>query len=63
MLLLRDIHAGRRFASARRTVTEGEMMGFAGVTGDFNPVHVDEVRNDRDEVVQEGVDVLVVADR
>ena len=43
MLLLRDIQAGRRFASARRTVTEGEMMGFAGVTGDFNPVHVDEV--------------------
>ena len=43
MLLLRDIQAGRRFESARRTVTEGEMMGFAGVTGDFNPVHVDEV--------------------
>ena len=42
-MLLRDIHAGRRFTSARRTVTEGEMMGFAGVTGDFNPVHVDEV--------------------
>ena len=43
MLLLRDIQAGRRFESARRTVTEGEMMGFAGLTGDFNPVHVDAV--------------------
>ncbi len=43
MLLLRDIEAGRRFVSARRTVTEGEMMGFAGLTGDFNPVHVDEL--------------------
>jgi acyl dehydratase len=36
-----QIAAGERFASARRTLTEADMMAFAGVTGDFNPVHTD----------------------
>ena len=38
-----EIAAGARFASARRTLTEADMMAFAGVTGDFNPVHTDAV--------------------
>jgi len=29
-------------ASIRRTVTESDIVNFAGITGDFNPVHVDE---------------------
>ena len=40
---LREIHAGERFTTARRTITEADVMAFAGVTGDFNPVHVDAV--------------------
>jgi len=40
---LRDIHEGERFTTARRTVTEGDMMAFAGISGDFNALHTDEV--------------------
>ena len=40
---LHDITAGESFTTARRTVTEADMMAFAGVTGDFNPLHTDEV--------------------
>ena len=42
-VLLGDIHAGDRFTTARRTITEADMMAFAGVTGDFNAVHTDAV--------------------
>jgi acyl dehydratase len=38
---LRDIHEGDRFTTARRTITEADVMAFAGVTGDFNAVHTD----------------------
>lgn len=30
-------------ASFSKTVGEGDVYGFAGITGDFNPVHVNEV--------------------
>ena len=40
---LRDIAEGERFTTARRTITEADVMAFAGVTGDFNAVHTDEV--------------------
>jgi 3-hydroxybutyryl-CoA dehydratase len=39
---LHEIAPGQSFASARRTLTEADMMAFAGVTGDFNPLHTDE---------------------
>ncbi len=29
--------------SARRTVTEADVVAFAGVSGDFNPLHTDEI--------------------
>lgn len=28
-------------ALVRRTITEADLSGFAGITGDFNPLHVD----------------------
>jgi 3-hydroxybutyryl-CoA dehydratase len=40
---LDDISAGERFTTARRTLTEADMMAFAGVTGDFNALHTDEI--------------------
>jgi acyl dehydratase len=40
---LGDIHEGDRFATARRTITEADVMAFAGVTGDFNALHTDAV--------------------
>jgi acyl dehydratase len=38
---LRDIQEGDSFTTARRTITEADVMAFAGVTGDFNAVHID----------------------
>ena len=40
---LEDIAVGMAFETGRRTVTEAHVVLFAGVTGDFNPLHTDEV--------------------
>lgn len=37
-----DFTAGRAFQTAARTVSEGTVDAFAGLSGDFNPLHVDE---------------------
>ena len=34
---------GDRWVSGRRTVTEADLTNFAGVSGDFNPLHTDAV--------------------
>jgi 3-hydroxybutyryl-CoA dehydratase len=36
-----DLVVGDEWESARRTVTETDVTLFAGLTGDFNPLHVD----------------------
>lgn len=36
-----EIEAGRSVTSARVTVTETHIVLFAGLTGDFNPLHMD----------------------
>lgn len=38
-----DIKVGRTFTSARRTVTEADIVSFAGISGDFHAPHMDEV--------------------
>jgi acyl dehydratase len=38
---LEDLEAGQTFASAARTVTEADLVAFAGLSGDFNPIHTD----------------------
>lgn len=38
-----DVNVGDRIVTARRTITEADIMAFAGVSGDFNPLHTDEV--------------------
>ena len=40
---LEDIEVGASFQTSRRTVTEADIVAFAGVSGDFNPLHVDEI--------------------
>ena len=42
-LHLQDIEVGASFETSRRTVTEADIVAFAGVSGDFNPLHVDEI--------------------
>ncbi len=34
---------GDRFVTPSRTVTEADIVNFAGLSGDFNPLHIDEV--------------------
>jgi acyl dehydratase len=37
-----EFEVGEEFVTASRTVTEADVMAFAGVSGDFNPLHTDE---------------------
>lgn len=37
-----DLSIGQQFESVGRTITEADIMTFAGVSGDFNQLHTDE---------------------
>jgi 3-hydroxybutyryl-CoA dehydratase len=36
-----DVHMGQEWESLGRTVTESDIVNFAGLSGDFNPIHMD----------------------
>jgi len=36
-----DVDIGQEFESQGRTVTETDIVNFAGLSGDFNPIHID----------------------
>jgi acyl dehydratase len=38
---LEDLAVGDTFTSAARTITETDVVAFAGLSGDFNPIHTD----------------------
>ncbi|RIL12471.1 dehydratase [bacterium] len=38
-----QLAVGQSFVTAARTVTEADVVGFAGISGDFNPLHTDAV--------------------
>jgi acyl dehydratase len=41
-LFFEDLEVGMRLDSPARTITEADIVNFAGVSGDFNPLHTDE---------------------
>ena len=36
-----DVEVGQEWESLRRTLTETDIVSFAGLSGDFNPIHMD----------------------
>lgn len=42
-LLFSQFSVGQTFVSVRRTVTEADVVMFAGLSGDYNPLHTDAV--------------------
>ncbi len=36
-----DVEVGQEWESGGRTVTEADIVNFAGLSGDFNPIHID----------------------
>lgn len=43
LIFLDDLQPGASYTTVRRTITEADIVGFAGLSGDFNPLHTDEV--------------------
>src|SRR5215218_2355064 len=40
-LYFEDVEIGQEWRSQGRTITEADVVNFAGLSGDFNPIHVD----------------------
>lgn len=40
-LFMDDVQEGETWTSPARTVTEADLVNFAGISGDFNPIHMD----------------------
>src|ERR1041385_5071879 len=40
-LFFDDVEVGQEWESPGRTITESDIVNFAGLSGDFNPIHMD----------------------
>lgn len=40
-LFFDDVEVGQHWQSFGRTITEADIVNFAGISGDFNPIHMD----------------------
>jgi acyl dehydratase len=64
VVYLEDLAVGDRFVSPARTVTEADITAFAGLSGDFNPLHTDAVAAGESafgERIAHGLLVLAIA--
>ena len=39
---LEEFEIGKCYESVGRTITEADVVNFAGISGDFNPLHMDD---------------------
>jgi acyl dehydratase len=63
-LYFEDLEVGAQWSTAARTITEADIVAFAGLSGDFNPIHVDArhaAGTDFGERIAHGALVLAVA--
>lgn len=44
-LMYEDFTVGQVFHSGGRTITEHDVMAFAGLSGDLNPLHTDKLKS------------------
>ena len=42
-LYFEDLPLDKKFVTSGRTITEADVVAFAGLSGDFNSLHVDEI--------------------
>jgi acyl dehydratase len=42
-IFFEDMVVGQIYASPRRTISETDIVQFAGLTGDYNPLHTDDI--------------------
>lgn len=42
IMYFEDFSVGQAFTTKKRTITETDIVNFAGFSGDFNPLHMDE---------------------
>jgi acyl dehydratase len=40
-LYFEDVEVGQKWESLGRTITQADLVNFAGLSGDFNPIHID----------------------
>ena len=55
-----EFEAGQKYITASRTITETDIVNFAGITGDFNQIHTDAVYAAKDTFGQRVAHGLLV---
>lgn len=44
-----NLEVGHQFTTARRTITEADIVNFAGLSNDFDPLHIDQIYAEENE--------------